>query len=250
MVVARVDGLAPDELRELALAVRNAAASTAWCSIGVTPTGGVSLVARGPARPRHAGVGAASRDAAKAVGGGGGGKGDVATAGGKDAVGTRRRRSRLARDAVALADRQLVRVPRARPRVEAHRRRRQRSHRARWRRRSTCSNAPGRGAHDHRRIAELVRDEEAELVVVGMPWSLSGRRGRAAQGCPGRGAGPRYCGRRARRTYDERFSTVTAERALAEMDVRGPARRKVVDKVAAAVILQWLSSIARAAGRP
>ena len=44
-------------------------------------------------------------------------------------------------------------------------------------------------------------------------------------------------------TYDERFTTVTAERALAEIGVRGAARRQVVDKVAAAVILQsWLDA--------
>ena len=44
-------------------------------------------------------------------------------------------------------------------------------------------------------------------------------------------------------TYDERLTTVTAERALAESGVRGPARRQVVDKVAAAVILQgWLDA--------
>ena len=44
-------------------------------------------------------------------------------------------------------------------------------------------------------------------------------------------------------TYDERMTTVTAERVLAESGVRGPARRQVVDKVAAAVILQgWLDA--------
>ena len=48
-------------------------------------------------------------------------------------------------------------------------------------------------------------------------------------------------------TYDERFTTVTAERALAEAGVRGPARRQVVDKVAAAVILQAGSTPGRGA---
>jgi putative Holliday junction resolvase len=42
-------------------------------------------------------------------------------------------------------------------------------------------------------------------------------------------------------TYDERLSTVTAERSLAEQGVRGADRRRVVDQVAAAVVLQaWL----------
>ena len=39
-------------------------------------------------------------------------------------------------------------------------------------------------------------------------------------------------------TYDERLSTVTAQRALTEAGVRGRAGRQVIDKVAAAVILQ------------
>ena len=99
-VVARVDGLAPDELRELALAVRGRGV-TAVVLIGVTPTGGVSLV--GAVQP---GLGtpasALLTDAAKAVGGGGGGKGDVATAGGKDASNVEQALT-LARDAVALA---------------------------------------------------------------------------------------------------------------------------------------------------
>ena len=44
-------------------------------------------------------------------------------------------------------------------------------------------------------------------------------------------------------TWDERLSTVTAERSLMEQDMRAPARRRVVDKVAAAVILQsWLDA--------
>jgi len=44
-------------------------------------------------------------------------------------------------------------------------------------------------------------------------------------------------------TADERMTSVTANRALDALDVRGPARRKIVDKVAAAVILQsWLDA--------
>ena len=44
-------------------------------------------------------------------------------------------------------------------------------------------------------------------------------------------------------THDERLTTVTADRALTTMHVKGKARRQVVDKVAAAVILQsWLDS--------
>ena len=41
--------------------------------------------------------------------------------------------------------------------------------------------------------------------------------------------------------HDERFTTVEAERVLQEQNLDAPSRRKVVDKVAAAILLQaWL----------
>jgi len=44
-------------------------------------------------------------------------------------------------------------------------------------------------------------------------------------------------------TYDERLTTVTAERSLKEQHMNADARRQVIDKVAASVILQaWLDS--------
>jgi alanyl-tRNA synthetase len=86
VVVERVDGLAPNELRDLALAVRSVEGMEVVVLIGQTTTGGVSIAA---ATKPGLGLDAASliRDAARAVGGGGGGKGDVATAGGKDPSG-------------------------------------------------------------------------------------------------------------------------------------------------------------------
>ena len=44
-------------------------------------------------------------------------------------------------------------------------------------------------------------------------------------------------------TFDERLTTVTADRNLMELRMRAEARRRVVDKVAAAVMLQtWLDA--------
>jgi len=83
VVVARVDGLVPDELRELAIAVRQQADVVKVVLGGLTDGGGVSLVSA--VRPESGTVaGDLIRLAAKAVGGGGGGKGDIATAGGKN----------------------------------------------------------------------------------------------------------------------------------------------------------------------
>lgn len=102
---------------------------------------------------------------------------------------------------------------------------------------------------DHRRLAELVAEAEAEVVVVGVPYSMDGSVGPAAK----RALAEIRVLRRALpvpvETYDERLSTVTAHRSLREMEVDPATRRRVVDKIAAAVILQaWLDH--RSAARP
>ncbi len=86
VVVQRLDGVDPGDLRDLAIAVRQQPGVRRVVLMGETLTGGVSLVAA--VAPTEA-IPAADliKTAARAVGGGGGGKGDVATAGGKDASG-------------------------------------------------------------------------------------------------------------------------------------------------------------------
>ncbi len=86
VLVARVDGATPADIRELAIAIRQHDGVEAVVLGGVTPAGGVSLVA---AITASFGGQAADllQQAAKAVGGGGGGRGDVATAGGKNTEG-------------------------------------------------------------------------------------------------------------------------------------------------------------------
>ncbi len=86
VVIARVDGISANDVRDLAVAIRQQSGIKIVVVGAVTDTGGVSLVAA-----VHSSVtGNASdiiKDAAKAVGGGGGGKGDIATAGGKNPEG-------------------------------------------------------------------------------------------------------------------------------------------------------------------
>jgi len=96
-------------------------------------------------------------------------------------------------------------------------------------------------AADHAAVATLVDELGVERVVVGLPLTLDGKMGSAARAAaaeaealgdvlPGPGE-----------TYDERLTTVTADRSLSSLGLSGQARRRVVDKVAAAVILQaWL----------
>jgi alanyl-tRNA synthetase len=86
IVVERIDGVDPGDLRDLAIAVRQQPGVRRVVLLGETPSGGVSLVA---AVQPDEGIPAADliTSAARAVGGGGGGKGDIATAGGKDPSG-------------------------------------------------------------------------------------------------------------------------------------------------------------------
>lgn len=91
---------------------------------------------------------------------------------------------------------------------------------------------------DHRRLVKLIHDEEAEMVVIGLPLSLDGSEGPAARAARAEAKALATLIDVPIELHDERLSTVTAERSLAEADVRGTARRNVVDKVAAAVFLQ------------
>lgn len=96
---------------------------------------------------------------------------------------------------------------------------------------------------DHLAIAEIVAEYEAVAVVVGLPISMSGEVGDAAR------AAIAEAGRMASvvgvpvRTHDERLTTKTADEALMMNKMKAQARRRVIDKVAAAVMLQsWLDA--------
>jgi putative holliday junction resolvase len=96
---------------------------------------------------------------------------------------------------------------------------------------------------DHARIAELVAEADAEIVVVGLPLSLDGSQGPAARAALGEVAELRDVLPVPVTTYDERLTTVTADRRLMDQNLGAAARRRVVDKVAASVMLQaWLDA--------
>ena len=107
------------------------------------------------------------------------------------------------------------------------------------------------GGADLERLRELVREREAVEVVVGLPRSLSGREGPAAAAA--RGYAERVAALVAPvpvRLVDERLSTVSAQQALRGSGVRERQGRRVVDQVAAVVILQLALDTERASGRP
>ncbi len=101
------------------------------------------------------------------------------------------------------------------------------------------------GARDEqrvtRRIAEVVAEEEVEVVVVGLPLSLDGSDGPAARSARARAAALATALPVPVVLHDERLTTVTAHHLLAEAGLDSRARRRVVDRAAAAVLLQaWL----------
>jgi len=98
-----------------------------------------------------------------------------------------------------------------------------------------------RRGDDHAAIATLVEVEEVDVVVVGMPLSMSGASGPAAQAAAGEVAALSTVLNVPVETYDERLTTVTADAAMMQAGMKAPARRQHVDKIAAAVMLQgWL----------
>lgn len=96
-------------------------------------------------------------------------------------------------------------------------------------------------------VARLVDEWEARAVVVGLPLTLGGKRGPAAEAAEGEAAALRSLVTVPVALYDERLTTVTAERMLRDGGLGGRDRRARVDASAAAVMLQaWLDG--RAAG--
>jgi putative Holliday junction resolvase len=108
-----------------------------------------------------------------------------------------------------------------------------------------------RGRGDIEAVATLVAEQGAAEVIVGLPTSLSGREGRAAADAREFAATlATHLAPVPVRLFDERFTTVTAHDALRQSNRDGRARRQVVDKAAAAVLLQAALDTERGTGGP
>jgi putative holliday junction resolvase len=105
----------------------------------------------------------------------------------------------------------------------------------------TVIQRSGSKTRDHQVIKALIEEEEAELLIVGLPLSMNGSYGPAAKGAVAEAAELASVVGVPVETFDERLTTVSADRALMEANISATNRRKLVDKVAAAVMLQaWL----------
>lgn len=106
-----------------------------------------------------------------------------------------------------------------------------------------------RGEGDLDRLRTLIAEFDAVRVYVGLPRSLSGKEGPAAQRV--RAFAEQLAELVAPipvHLHDERLSTVSAESMLRERGRKGQKRRAVVDQAAAVIILQSALDQERATG--
>ena len=89
-----------------------------------------------------------------------------------------------------------------------------------------------------KRLAELIEENEVGAIVVGLPRNMDGSIGPRGKAC-------QELARRLEEQFslpvilwDERLSTVAAERTLLSADMSRKKRRKVIDQIAASWILQ------------
>jgi len=102
---------------------------------------------------------------------------------------------------------------------------------------------------DHETIKGIAHEWEVELLVVGMPLSLDGSLGAAAENVLQeithleRNTGIPVD------TFDERFTTTTAKQILHDQGVSEKEQKNIIDQVAASIILQaWLDHKISASG--
>jgi len=92
---------------------------------------------------------------------------------------------------------------------------------------------------DFTRIGELIKEHEVSTLVVGYPKNMNGSIGERAQICEAFAEELRSRFPACKVVlWDERLSTVAAEKVLLDADMRRNKRKKIIDMMAAVVILQ------------
>ena len=92
---------------------------------------------------------------------------------------------------------------------------------------------------DFARIGELIKVHEVDTLVVGYPKNMNGTIGERAQSCETMAQKLAAMFPACKVVlWDERLSTVAAEKVLVDADMRRKKRKQVIDMMAAVVILQ------------
>ena len=93
-------------------------------------------------------------------------------------------------------------------------------------------------AQDLRNLAAVIAEQEVGAIVVGLPKNMNGSLGPSAQMVLELVEELKRTVAQPVVTWDERLSTVAAEKVLLEADMSRKKRKKVIDQVAAVLILQ------------
>lgn len=88
------------------------------------------------------------------------------------------------------------------------------------------------------RLQQLIQDRQVERIVVGLPRNMDGTYGPAAARVQEFVAALQQNLQVPIQTWDERLTTVLADRFLRQGQVRGAQRKAKLDKTAAALLLQ------------
>ncbi|MHB8157127.1 MAG: Holliday junction resolvase RuvX [Desulfocucumaceae bacterium] len=96
----------------------------------------------------------------------------------------------------------------------------------------------GKSDNEIKRLRELICEYGVELILLGLPKNMNGTIGDHGQKSIDYAAVIREKLGLPVKLWDERLSTVAASRVLLEADMSRAKRKKVIDKVAASVILQ------------
>jgi putative pre-16S rRNA nuclease len=93
-------------------------------------------------------------------------------------------------------------------------------------------------SEDLKALAILVDQHEVGMIVIGLPRTMNGRLEAAAQQAQAFGAEVARATGRPVAYWDERLTTVAAERYLIDQGKRRGKRRQEVDRMAATLLLQ------------
>ena len=94
------------------------------------------------------------------------------------------------------------------------------------------------------RLRQLVQEKEVDLIVVGMPRNMDGTYGPAATRVREFVSELKKAIPLRIKKWDERLTTVQANRILLDANARRDKRKEKVDKIAAAILLQsYLDSL-------
>jgi putative holliday junction resolvase len=88
------------------------------------------------------------------------------------------------------------------------------------------------------RLQEIIREKEVSLMLIGMPRNMDGTYGPASQKVKDFIASLQPHITTPIKTWDERLTSVMANRVLLQGNVRRDKRKQAVDKMAAAILLQ------------